>query len=858
MQIETGATGSDDYKRFDSPDLWVRCRAAKEQLYAETDFSVKYRKTPPSLPSALPETLGAETYEPQEREPEKSSVELDLSVVASVKLPTVNPASWTVAVHNHHDCSPSSQQDPASENQNSEKPNSPSMPDSFSTLNPPSAPSSPAQNPPRKASVRVAHPSVALYIAPHLRDPSLQALRPQRNSTQRPYRPIPSRSESKQHQVTSDNQPTFFKSHLVTPLPNPSRLRGEVIHAPIPPQSSPLSSEVQKDTDLQEKKETEVKKMSDTGSDETMLARGNNFRGSKQEPPIQAESSRQAEERATHKSSKGRKPSNVQQEADSTPEQQENVPAGNAAGPSDDPDQPKWDSKEVLRRLQEGKGMEIIRNAHATRFKNQDCDTASPESLVSCRTGPGTDQKSEFYRIMARRRRAGKVATVIRKEKPSSSADLSFDAEEEKEDQKVAVDPVAAKEKHVAQWDAYLKSPHAYPVIEDGNMRLLGYPRAEHKRIEEQMSQTGIDQANAVVDKDMPRPDNKWADAYYLDWEYRPRACSSFEAFRDWFRRWLDSTTQICCYADIYHKSFFDGTAHPDGVQSMYIPNLHDEEVCFDTSDELTMLHAHETAEGYSHNFVLHSRKKAEEVQLRKEMNRKAYIEYMSTPPRENPNSPKANIFLRPARLEDSAGILNIMNWYAEHSTLSTDVRRIETGDVRQRIENCWENKLPFIVAVGRGTGPDRENQPEKTLGYALANDTIGRETSSRYTAELQVFVKDGHKRQGIGRCLMDKLLEVCDPTYIPKLGYFFNAKFDDQPKYHTGGCRRLACLIFAVGYQRDRRPQVQWLKDWLLEKYEFEEQAVLKRARVKFDHFNEVAYLIRDVAYSSNTKFEY
>ncbi|KAH8432337.1 GNAT family N-acetyltransferase [Aspergillus melleus] len=598
--------------------------------------------------------------------------------------------------------------------------------------------------------------------------------------------------------------------------------------------------------------------MSDTSSDEIMLARGNKFRGSKQEPPVLAKPSQHAEERATHKSSKGRKPSNVQPDSDSSLEQQENVRAGNAPGPSAAPNQGKLDAREELRRLREGMGMEIIKNAHNNRFKNYDRDTASPECLVSCRTGPGTDPKSEFYRIMARRRRAGKVAIVILKEKSSSSADPSSDVEDEKEVQEVAMDPLAAEIKHVAQWDAYQESPHVYPIVEDGNMRLSRTPTAEHKRIEQQMSQTGIDLANAEVDKDMPRPGNKWTDAFYADWEYRPRACSSFEAFRDWFRRWLDSTTQICCYADIYHKSFFDGTAHPDGIRTMYIPNLEDEEIFLDTSDELTMLHAHETAEGYSHNYVLRSRKKEQEAQLRKELNRKAYIEAMRTPPRENPNSPKANIYLRPAQLEDSAGIRKIMNWYAEESTLSTDTHTLETGEVRQRIENCLENKLPFIVAVGRRTGPSRENQPEKILGYALANDTVGLKSSGRYTAELQVFVRDGHKRQGIGRCLMDKLLEVCDPTYIPKLGYSFNASFDDQPRFRTGGCRRLARLIFAVGYQSDRGSQVQWLKDWLLEKWEFEEQAVLKGARVKFDHFNDVAYLVRTIGYSSNTKFEY
>ncbi|PLB48156.1 hypothetical protein P170DRAFT_497262 [Aspergillus steynii IBT 23096] len=543
--------------------------------------------------------------------------------------------------------------------------------------------------------------------------------------------------------------------------------------------------------------------MSDTGSDEIMMARGNKFRG-----------------------------------------------------PSATPDKAKKEALEELERLR----AEIVQKAHLNRFKNLEYDSANPEALVKCRKGPGTDPSSDFYRIMAHRRREGKVATVVEKTTPSSSDSASSEtaaaaAAAAAAEEEVTMDPAIA---YVIQWEQYIQSPHIYPIVEDGKMHLSQTPTAEHEHIERQMSQTGIDPANAQVDKDMPRPDNKWADAFYADWEYRPRAYSGLEAFRDWFRRWLDSNIQICCYADIYHEAFFDGTAHPDGVRTMYIPNLDDKETGLDKSDEMSMLHAHETAEGYCHNWVLHTRKHEEEQRVQKDLRRQAYIEAMRAPPQSNPNSPKANVYLRPAQFEDSQGILQIMNWYAKNSTLSTDVRNLETGDVRQRIENCEENKLPFIVAVERNTGPIRDNSPENILGYALAKDSVGIETSGRFTAELHVFVKTGFKRQGIGRCLIDKLLEVCDPTYIPKGGYFFKATFDEQPRFGAGGPRRLARLFFAVGYQSERSHEARWLMEWLFDKYDFEEQAILKGARVKFDHFNDVSYLVRTVGYTSNIRFEY
>ncbi|OJI89198.1 hypothetical protein ASPTUDRAFT_70809 [Aspergillus tubingensis CBS 134.48] len=76
--------------------------------------------------------------------------------------------------------------------------------------------------------------------------------------------------------------------------------------------------------------------------------------------------------------------------------------------------------------------------------------------------------------------------------------------------------------------------------------------------------------------------------------------------------------------------------------------------------------------------------------------------------------------------------------------------------------------RLPFIVAVERGSGNQREN----IFGYATAKDYTGSETSGRYTAELESFVIPEQQRKGIGNCLMDKLLQVCDGNASsPKAG---------------------------------------------------------------------------------------
>lgn len=81
----------------------------------------------------------------------------------------------------------------------------------------------------------------------------------------------------------------------------------------------------------------------------------------------------------------------------------------------------------------------------------------------------------------------------------------------------------------------------------------------------------------------------------------------------------------------------------------------------------------------------------------------------------------------------------------------------------------------------------------------------------------------------------MDKLLEVCDPTYNPLGGYFFDADWEDRPGYRSGGRRRLARLIFVLSYPYDDRQQYKWVHEWLENEYDFEQQGMLNGARIKF-----------------------
>ncbi|KAF7593264.1 hypothetical protein BBP40_011720 [Aspergillus hancockii] len=505
--------------------------------------------------------------------------------------------------------------------------------------------------------------------------------------------------------------------------------------------------------------------------------------------------------------------------------------------------------EEVIKELNRLRA-EIVQRAHLNRFKDLDYPTANPEILERCRNGPGCDPNSGLYLAITRCRLAPMQSAGISRTTVGVSGD---DREAPKFGPSHPQDPTT-------QWKEYENSPVIFPLIRDGELILLPEPADEHKRIQERFARAGLqtgteDQATGSTQDQK----HSWTDTFYANWEYRPQACSSYEAFRDWFRRWLDTTIHICCYADIYHRAFFDGTAHPDGVRTMYVPDLESSATFLNMDDEESRLHGQETVEGYCYNWELHAREDHDAEQLRRKIQRDHYLEGLKKYSPPSTSVLKANVYLRPVEVGDVRGLLEIFNWYAANSSLSTNIETLQAGDIRQIIDDSNEEKLPFIVAAERRIGATANSGREKIFGYALATDYLGQRTSGRFTAELEIFVKPGHLRKGIGKCLIDKLLEVCDATYIPKRGYFFDSNFDDRSGYWAGGRRRLGRLIFAISYPTDRNSMAtySWMEEWLKRDYGFEEQGRLNGARVKFSKFLNVVYLVRNVGYHGDDRFE-
>jgi L-amino acid N-acyltransferase YncA len=242
-----------------------------------------------------------------------------------------------------------------------------------------------------------------------------------------------------------------------------------------------------------------------------------------------------------------------------------------------------------------------------------------------------------------------------------------------------------------------------------------------------------------------------------------------------------------------------------------------------------------------------------------------------------HPYAPKVAIYIRPAVKTDLSQMLEIYNWHVENGPRTAEFSAATDEDMRGRLDHVETAKLPLIVAVSKATRRNRYKQAEaaktkvekkttssntdsdttaaiqreRILGWASAQDFTTQDFVERTSAELEIYVDPKSQHLGVGRCLLDKLLEACDRGYLKKGGCDFNCAPERRHLYISGGGRDLHKLYFAV--RTWNRPKQQgkgkpaeegltlhqeddyevWLKAWL-ERNDFEVEGRMKKVGAK------------------------
>lgn len=205
-----------------------------------------------------------------------------------------------------------------------------------------------------------------------------------------------------------------------------------------------------------------------------------------------------------------------------------------------------------------------------------------------------------------------------------------------------------------------------------------------------------------------------------------------------------------------------------------------------------------------------------------------------------NPNTPKIDIYLRPAQMKDITGITSIYNHYVLNSIIPEDQCAVNEQDMQSALKDAQAQGLPFIVAVsGRVPHGGSTNSAELILGFAhveffnygLAGTLKG---ASRFTGVIQLYVEPNHTRKGVGRSLMDRILVCSSSTHASKEGYeWINPNAREIEVYgQQGGVHKFHQLFIHRAIEVKDDPNHGWFKHWLHNKFFIEEVARLKSVR--------------------------
>ena len=280
--------------------------------------------------------------------------------------------------------------------------------------------------------------------------------------------------------------------------------------------------------------------------------------------------------------------------------------------------------------------------------------------------------------------------------------------------------------------------------------------------------------------------------------------------------------------------------------------------------------HNEETVKILNANWLAHRNLRPQSEQLEKDdpntTGLERYKRSIAQTPATNPNTPKANMYVRPAKEQDLVQISEIYNWYIVNTARTAELCKIDGNEMHNRMLDAEAAKLPFIVAVTRSAKQSRGNvKPGKNrnghtgetiIGFAQAADFTNMQMAERFTVEIELYVHHDWLRNGVGNCLLDRLLTSLDRGHVVRGGYDFVCDATERHRYDGGGIRDLHLLMFVIRHFKAPNPRdpeggehdfEKWTKKWLMDKWDFEQQGLFIKNGAKFGRFLNTAFLARE-----------
>jgi L-amino acid N-acyltransferase YncA len=163
-----------------------------------------------------------------------------------------------------------------------------------------------------------------------------------------------------------------------------------------------------------------------------------------------------------------------------------------------------------------------------------------------------------------------------------------------------------------------------------------------------------------------------------------------------------------------------------------------------------------------------------------------------------------SEISIQPAGVNDLAAITRIYADAVQHGTASFEIDPPDQDEMMRRFVALRGGGFPYLVAQVDGT----------VVGYAYAGPYRAR-PAYRFTVEDSIYLAATARRRGIGRALLDRLIEDAERCgFRQRIAVIGDS---DQPAsiaLHAAAGFRLIGTFEAVGYKLDR-----WLDSVLMQR---------------------------------------
>jgi len=117
------------------------------------------------------------------------------------------------------------------------------------------------------------------------------------------------------------------------------------------------------------------------------------------------------------------------------------------------------------------------------------------------------------------------------------------------------------------------------------------------------------------------------------------------------------------------------------------------------------------------------------------------------------------NILIRASVDPDVPAIMEIYRHHVLHGTGSFEIVPPDESEIRRRREKIINSGCSWLVAEMQGV----------VIGYAYAGPFHTRE-AYKFTLEDSIYVRQGSSGQGVGRLLLESLIEACRKSGYKKI----------------------------------------------------------------------------------------